>query len=314
MNSIHLLNYFKRKENPLIGLGYAYKLLAILDAVILPVDIFFYSFIISLLQKFIESEEVGYLAESIRIQGIMVFIGAVILLIINIVLAMNYGSAGKFINEEEMIWISWLNYLEALFVGLAIPFLLFGYLSLANNVMRGGMEAGGGSGALALASIFSLILGFLALIELIILLLLLLKINSEWWIEDSQSAILLLAISFIFTLVFPSGIGMHPYTVTINAIKDIIGTIINILFFITLYKVFKGMGEEIIRFNKDKSVLDGVIMELAKSKEEIKLSEIAKKNKVPLPLLKQEIGERILRGELRGNVINDTYYPPKNSG
>ena len=123
-----LKNLMIRGENPLLSLGNAYRLVIVLDLIMIPIIIVFYSILASVLAKYADTGNAYYLAESFRYRGILSLIGYFFMLIILLMLYWTYSDAGNYLDNSDMIWIGRLNLLEAIFIRSGEPFgmVLFG--------------------------------------------------------------------------------------------------------------------------------------------------------------------------------------------
>ncbi len=307
-----LKNLMIRGENPLFSLGNAYRLVIVLDLIMIPIIIVFYSILASVLAKYADTGNAYYLAESFRYRGILSLIGYFFMLIILLMLYWTYSDAGNYLDNSDMIWIGRLNLLEAIFISIGEPFVFLGLLRVAVDIVNHKFIGDSwGFGMVLFGSGFVIISGIIGIIAFIFLIKLLVNISSEWGIDQASIAIVLLVILIIYSFTVGSIDVVDAISAVIRGISEVIKTMINILIELALYKTFNSMGKIIMNYESNPEFVSSAISELMESGEKVDLKKLASRHKIPYALLKAKIIDLLNKGELKGSIVDNFFYPSK---
>ena len=135
------------------------------------------------------------------------------------------------------------------------------------------------------------------------------EISANWYIDYASAALIVIIVHIVLGFVRGQIEITSLETAHLRMIIEIMATLITILLNYMLYGTFKTMGQIMEKIYSDPEIMDTAIRELEKSQNPVKPKDFAKTHNIPFELLMREITERIIRGELKGNVINDTFYP-----
>ena len=104
---------------------------------------------------------------------------------------------------------------------------------------------------------------------------------------------------------------VNSISAIIGGISEIIRTMIHILIALALYKTFTSMGKLIRNYELNPGPLDEAIRELMGIDERVDLNKLSSKHKIPYALLRAKIIDLLNKGELKGSVIDNLFYPSK---
>jgi len=311
MSEPSFFEHFKLEGNPLTKLGRFYFILIFIKIISVISSFALYLWISSVLAKFIATQNPRFLTDALYTMGIVITISFIVSLIILCSLAFLYYQAGEYSDINKMRWISILLGITAVLFLVGFPLVILGYLELASKIPYGGPIHMSEVMLMAIGSIIAGIGGLFSFIADIILIVMLFQISESLRIDFATFAAVLIILRMVFGFINGMIKVSDPTTAAAKAVISLISGVIGIAILYYLSKTFTRMGEIFENIEQNPEILENAIKELESMETPIDLRKFSRERTIPFELFIKEIRDRIIKGELKGNVIGNTYYPQK---
>jgi len=163
-------------------------------------------------------------------------------------------------------------------------------------------------------SMVALIASVIAIIGLILYLIFIYDIGKKYDMSSANNALGIRIIHLIFALIMGFIIGgvsyiLYPITASIRAIVDGISTFFIIVFYYYVSQMFKELGEYYRSIEENPALIDNALEELAGVSGPINIRDFIREKKIPYEVFIKKLEEKIIKGEIKGALLRETFYP-----
>ena len=205
-----------------------------------------------------------------------------------------------------MRWIAFFYFVGGLFFLASYPTMTIGYFNTISAILSGQTP----DARLLLAGAILLMIGvYIAGIGGIIFVILLFRISSDYGIEDASMAITLTILNIIVGWINDTIRIESPSIAYIKAFLTLLSGIVIIGLYYYLFHTFTKMGLIFDNFERHPELLENAVKELKESRTPVRIKDFARKHKLPIELFVKRLKEMISKGELKGSIAKDIFYP-----
>jgi len=302
------------RGNPLERVGRFYFLLifvAIICEIIKDVGLFYLSHIAYLAN---EIGDIRYLAPGYVTLGWTSLITGLISSLFYLLEAYLLYMAGNYINDSKLSATGGLYLLSVLITLLLLPANVAFIFAIARTLARGERISIELLRSMIGLSMVALIASVIAIIGLILYLIFIYDIGKKYDMSSANNALGIRIIHLIFALIMGFIIGgvsyiLYPITASIRAIVDGISTFFIIVFYYYVSQMFKELGEYYRSIEENPALIDNALEELAGFSGPINIRDFIREKKIPYEVFIKKLEEKIIKGEIKGALLRETFYP-----
>ncbi|MHA1616181.1 MAG: hypothetical protein ACTSX9_02615 [Candidatus Njordarchaeales archaeon] len=307
-------------ENPLESLGRLYYIMifvALLWNGLAAYGLFYLGHAAS---KTIQTDNVAYLVIGIRTVSCTSLISGIISLAFGFLESYYLWKAGDYSGIERLSLVGGIFLFVAVFSLLFLIVTIELLQQIANVLITGRLEILERiASSTIILNVFEIIISILTFIGTILYLLFLHQIGSSYEMQSANNALTIKIIQIIFAMLLGavtagSSYIRHPMRAITEGVGTIIGCVFTTTFYYYVSNTFLQLGEYYSNVKRDPSVIDRALEELEQLTEPVKISTFIRDKKIPYEVFIKRLEEELAKGNIKGSLVKDTFYPFKKEG